>query len=383
MKTTKIIAETEKTLKTTQLFTKAMIESLTLGWKNFAKQREQAVLKIDQKNIQKEHLRLTEQLEELKKLGKDVKEAGIQLRIKSKDETYYSQNVFRHKAELFQIKEKLAKLEEDENRANNDEYYVVLRERDKVENDLNFQTSKLEQAENDRKKAEEKCAEIGTKLNKLKEKHNREWTSFVSKNEKIFNSTVQKVEVVNEDTTEVTEVFQTVKTDINNNAFFFEEEIEDKKPRNMNFITCNPDRKNRMKPVNQEDVYNNLVLEILDINQKFELALPGLIIEEIEGNVSCYYEQLLVVHYEVETNYLQVFEILKDSEDSIDWDYRVVAQGVGQNLSCLLWLEEELAKSEFTKEEFEKHLITLYKHLLEEKVKFNTLGKEKFALLSE
>lgn len=367
MKTTKLISGTEKTLKKAHLLTKTMYNSMVTGLNEYKKDKKQIDLEVEQKYIHSEHARLKRQHTEVLELRDELRELANTLNGLNNQFRTYDQKVFRMNAEFKQLEKTLKAMSYEDPK-----YQALLDEKDELEYQLKFRTSKLEEAKAKKEKEEELYKDKGLQYEKLLKKHNKEWTDFQDRNAQIFKTNLTKVEKSNEITLEKTEEFEYVLNDTSNNVYHIEDEpVVQKEKRSMSFITHNPATRARLGKINSEEVNNNLILEVLDISEKFKLKLPGLEIRKDKEVVSCHYEYFMLVSYNKDEDVLQLCDVIWNDETGNVEGLEKVATGNGQNLNSLVWDTDDEEKMEL----FSRSLTNLYEDIIRAKSEFKECGE--------
>ncbi len=147
--------------------------------------------------------------------------------------------------------------------------------------------------------------------------------------------------------------------------------VVQKEKRSMSFITHNPATKARLGKINSEEVNNNLILEVLDISEKFKLKLPGLEIRKDKEVVSCHYEYFMLVSYNKDEDVLQLCDVIWNDETGDVEGLEKVAKGNGQNLNSLVWNTDDEEKMEL----FSRSLTNLYEDIIRAKSEFKECGE--------
>lgn len=367
MKTTKLISGTEKTLKKAHLLTKTMYNSMVTGLNEYKKDKKQIDLEVEQKYIHSEHARLKRQHTEVLELRDELRELANTLNGLNNQFRTYDQKVFRMNAEFKQLEKTLKAMSYEDPK-----YQALLDEKDELEYQLKFRTNKLEEAKAKKEKEEELYKDKGLQYEKLLKKHNKEWTDFQDRNAQIFKTNLTKVEKSNEITLEKTEEFEYVLNDTSNNVYHIEDvPVVQKEKRSMSFITHNPATRARLGKINSEEVNNNLILEVLDISEKFKLKLPGLEIRKDKEVVSCHYEYFMLVSYNKDEDVLQLCDVIWNDVTGDVEGLEKVATGNGQNLNSLVWMTDDEEKMEL----FSRSLTNLYEDIIRAKSEFKECGE--------
>lgn len=369
----KLINGTELTKKIVLEVSKVVLKSFKESFENIKVESIKISKEIGKESVIKEHARLKEQSQELKEMGEAYKKNVEELNKLKDRRQRHDAKAFAKKQEKFQLATELDNIDPDD--INYDE---VLNELEEVEVSLAYQYKKLEELDKPIKDLEGKNHELGITYRKLMNRHQQECAKLLEKNGVVFKeeeANEQNV-VLNNDNNIVDDYLvsegkeiedvPSIKNAIDvtlNEQLKLNDEIKEKPTRKMNFILYNPPTNARTKNITVEQAKQNLVLELLDISEKFELKTDGLEIrkDNICGEVvTCVYEQYLVISYFKEDDIIVIGANEIDSELGKPVP-KEVGNGKGVTLNGIEW------EADVNKDYFELLFFNLYKELVQSK----------------